>query len=499
VIEPTEGTLIDLGGPRPADTPPRKRRRGVFIAASTVAVVLVGAGAYAGVRAWTGSGNTEPESVMPATATVFARIDLNPGVRDKLAFDNLIKNLPTNGESTAEVLTRIETDAAKAAGLDYGTDVKPWFDGRVGAAAWADASGNPVGLVALASKDDAKARAALARVQTAKGGAAKFGFVLKGGYALVALADADAQADATAAATEAVTHNLAGDLDFKETTARTGDHNLLVAYVDLHGLGQLASKATGALGPRLTPFGGATGQLDKLTGSFAIGGHITGDGIEIQGHAQGLTPAHTIGGADARPALDALPANSIAALATVGIDPASDTAKQLGSMIDGLLSGAGGLGLGHPDPQATGLLMALSPLLQKVLTAKTISVALIGLKPSPALEVDVQAQSEADAQAIVDPLQALIGAAGITLTRNGGTVHATFGPAGTGHLSTSPLYRKAMAGMNHAQIAAFVDVQALMAADPTATDRFPALKGIGLYAHVGDTTVDFMARLVITK
>src|SRR4051794_16231952 len=202
---PTEGTVIEFGGTQPgvAEAPRKRRRRGVFIAASTAAVVLIGAGAYAGVRAWTGSGNTEPESVMPATASAFARIDLNPGVRDKLSFDNLVKKFPTNGKSTTDVLTEIETNAATSAGLDYTTDVKPWFDGRIGVAAWADAKGTPVGLLTLASKDDAKAKVTLAKVQTAKGGAAKFGFVLKGGYALIALADSGAQADATAAANEA--------------------------------------------------------------------------------------------------------------------------------------------------------------------------------------------------------------------------------------------------------------------------------------------------------
>jgi hypothetical protein len=523
---PTEGHVIEFGGTQPMSGPPapgRKRRRGVFIAASTAAVVLIGAGAYAGVRAWTGSGNAEPETVMPATATAFARIDLNPGVRDKLAFDNLVKKFPTNGRSTTDVLTQIETDAAKAAGLDYTTDVKPWFDGRVGVGAWADAKGNPVGLITLASKDDAKAKVALAKVQSAKGGADKFGFVLKGGYALIALGDADAQADATAAANEAAAHNLADDSAFKESTGKTGDHNLLLAYVDLHGVGQLMSKALGngalgAFGPRFGAppglRGGATDQLDKLTGTFAIGGRITDDGIEIQGHAQGLEAKNTIGRTNVRPALDAMPAGSVVALATAGIDPASDAAKQFGPMLDKLLSGAGGLlgggvpslgggvpslGGGTPNPQLTAMLGQLSPVLQKIFTAKVISFALTAVKPTPAMALNVQAQSAADAAAIVGPIQQLLGpAAGVlSLKQDGDTVRAAFGPAGTGRLSSSPVYRTAMAGMDNAQFAAFVDLQALRTqGGPQGVD---AVKGLGVSVRVGDTTADFLTRVVITK
>jgi len=382
--------------------------------------------------------------------------------------------------------------------------------------AWADAKGNPVGLLALASKDDAKAKDALAKVQSAKGGADKFGFVLKGGYALIALGDADAQADATAAANEAAAHNLADDGDFRDATGKTGDHNLLVAYLDLHGVGQLMSKALsggalGALGPQ---FGGATGllggatdQLDKLTGSYAIGGRITDDGIEIQGHAQGLEAQTTFGRTNVRPALDAMPAGSIVALATAGLDPASDTAKQFGPMLDKLLSGAGGLlggrpGLGAPNPQLTAMLGQLSPVLQKIVTAKVISFALTGLSPTPALSLNVQAQSAADAAAIVGPIQQLLGpAAGVvSLKQDGDTVRAAFGPAAaSGPLSGSPVYQKAMAGMNNAQIAAFVDFQALVKDTKTGNAAPAAIKGLGVYEKVGGTTADFMVRVVITK
>src|SRR5206468_15494 len=113
----------------------------------------------------------------------------------------------------------------------------------------------------------------------------------------------------------------------------------LVAYFDLHGVGALMAKTMtgqlGAIDPRLGAtqglLGGATDQLDKLTGRLAIGARITDDGVEIQGHADGLDPKNSAGHANVRPTLDAMPAGSVVALATVGLDPASDAAKQLGT------------------------------------------------------------------------------------------------------------------------------------------------------------------------
>ena len=98
----------------------------------------------------------EPESAVPASVVAFARIDVNPGLRDKLDFDSLVKKFPTNGKSTTDVVTSVEKSAATSAGLDYTTDVKPWFAGQAGVAAWPDAAGKPVVLLVFASKDDAR-------------------------------------------------------------------------------------------------------------------------------------------------------------------------------------------------------------------------------------------------------------------------------------------------------------------------------------------------------
>jgi hypothetical protein len=522
---PADGTLIEFGPTDAATAPaaPRKRRRGLVLAATTAAVVLVGAGAYAGVRAWTGAGNTEPESVTPASVTAFARVDLNPGVRDKLAFDKLVKKFPTNGKSATDVLTAFETKVAESAGLDYDTDVKPWFDGRVGFGFWTDKSGQQVGIITLASKDDSKAKATLAKVQQ-KQGTAHLGYTLRGGYALLTVADTDAQADATAAAAEAAAHPLSGNAAYRAATGQIGDDNLLVAYVDLHGIAKLASGALGGGmtadppplgtlpgGPSLGMFGlgNPSAALDKLNGTVAIGGRIVDDGLEIQAHSDvtGLaTPGATTARTSVRPALDALPGNSIVALATTGADPNSPALAQLQPMLSGILGGA--LGGSADNPQAAAMMQQVSGILTKIVTAKVLSVALTGIAPTPSIVLNLQAQSAADAAAIVTPIKEMFGPrlpGALTLTQDGDTVHATYGQPGTGQLSASPVYAKAMVGMGDGQFAAFVDIQALLAAvgpnalPPSSAAAFAPVKGVGISSTSTGTTGDVLIRIIVTK
>jgi len=71
------------------------------VSSLVVLVLLIGVGAYAGVRVWTGSGTTQPESAMPAGVTAFARIDVNPGLGQKLNVDGLVKKFPTGGKSAS--------------------------------------------------------------------------------------------------------------------------------------------------------------------------------------------------------------------------------------------------------------------------------------------------------------------------------------------------------------------------------------------------------------
>jgi hypothetical protein len=133
-------------------------------------------------------GATLPEKALPASSLVFARVDLDPGLGPALTIKSLADKFPkTSDKSVVDEMTRGIVSDLGLDPLDYDRDIKAWFGGRLGFAYWmrgaTDRSG--CGLVALASKDEAKASSALSKVRDTKADAA-FGFAFHEGYAVTA-------------------------------------------------------------------------------------------------------------------------------------------------------------------------------------------------------------------------------------------------------------------------------------------------------------------------
>jgi hypothetical protein len=555
-------TLVEFGGgersvPRPG------RRRAIVLSASTALLLLVGVGAYAGVRAWTGSA-VEPETAMPASVSAFVRIDFNPGYGDKLTVNGLVKKFPTAGKSAADLLTKLETGIAKDAGLDFATDVKPWFGGRAGIGAWTDGRGKPVALIALASTDDTKAAATLTKLQRTKG-PDSFGFAMEKGYALIAGSDGDMQAAAAAAVADAKTATLADNATFKSTVAHVGGGNLLLGYADLGKVATLIKSAStsapdqsgggfdagsdplgvGPLGIFGLPGLGAAGGSAALTGFAAVGGKVTGDGIEVRAHVDGMKAASASSGTKVMSTLAAEPSATIVGASTAGLDPNSDAAKQLSSTLGMLASGAafgasgstddpfagdptdpfsgdpgtdplGGDpgtdpfgGLPGTDPLSGTLPTAIANVITPVLTAKQLTVAFTGLGAdrTPGLLVNIQERDAAAASSLADAINQLVGGAAPTgllkVTNSGSSVNATVGaPVIGGSLGASDLFKTTMAGMSDASSAGYVDIQKLIALTgrgiPSATraDLAP-VKSIGFGTTSAGTASDVLIRIVI--
>ncbi len=518
-----------------APAPRKGRRRATILISTSVAVLLVGGvGAFAAVRMWTGSGHTQPESAMPASIGAFARVDLNPGVRDKLKFDNLIKKFPTNGTSTTGLITSIEHHASTSLGLDYDTDVKSWFDGRIGFAEWTDKAGQPTLLIALASKNDNAARTALHKVQI-KQGADEFGFVVSNGYALISGGSETAQADAVAASAEAKKSPLADVKAYRSATSHLGDSNLVVAYADLRRIGSLLQSRLGAgglgalpgiggpdgsatdgIGGGLLPggtraMGGALGGmlsgggagLAKLTGTIAVGGSVTDDGVEIHAHSEGI-PGQ-VSGTNVRPALDALPGGTIVGLATDGLDPNGTAVKSITGLLSGLLTTRTNSDGSSSGPPAV-LLSAVTDVATKLLTAKVISVGLTGMVDGkPALQASLQARSAADATAIMSTINQFTGGAlpGLTVNQAGDTIHAAYGTAGGGKLGDSALYKKTMADMSKANVVLFINVRGALGLARSEAGSVPpavaSVKAVGFGITTSGATIDELIRVVISK
>lgn len=528
-FDPASATYLQIG-PDDAQPGQRKGKRRAFVVSSLVVVLLlIGVGAYAGVRVWTGSGTTQPENAMPASVTAFARIDVNPGLGQKLNVDGLVKKFPTGGKSASDLIAKIEADISKSAGLNFDTDVKPWFGGQAGVGLWTDTQGKPVVLIALASKDDNKARAALSSLQQQKKGSDSFGFAMEKGYALIAGSDGDMQAAATAAAAATSRSPLSDDSAYRSAVSHIGSGNLLVAYANLNNLGSLISGHGGSMfgsdsgGAGLGGLGGlgalAPGlgapSLAAVHGQVAIGGKITNDGIEIRAHVQG-TGGAADEGTRAMPALQGMPAATMVGASFAGLDPKGQAAKSLSSALGALAAGGlgaatgsgsdvgGGSGSGSDNP-LTGF---LTDGLTQLLTSKQLNIAFTGLGADsiPGLQITVQARDAASADKLansVDQLMAGAPSSVLKVSHDGTTIHATVGsPDVSGTLGSSSLFKETMSGMSSSSGAIYVDFQkviGLAGTDMSQTDRanLAPIKAIGLSSSTDSSSADLLIRVVI--
>ncbi|HWH01568.1 MAG TPA: hypothetical protein VNV66_20145 [Pilimelia sp.] len=317
-----------------APRPRRARLLAVVGAVTALTLVAVG-GAYAAAL-WTRSRGVQPEAAVPASVAAFARVDLAPAYGQRVELDRLLRRFTSEDRPVEQVAAqardRLVTGAAP--GLTA-ADVTPWFGNRVGVGVWTHAE-RPVLLVALASDDDTKAAAALTQARQRAGGD-RLGFAFHEGYAVLAKAETGAAAAAAAAVAATRTGNLAGSTPFAAARATLPADPTLLAWADLDRLAASAGRATRTAprerrdrgrpdGPGLDIVNGAwplvpgllgrPDALDGLTGRLILGARPVGGGVELRARGIGL-PARG-GGRAARPALDAMPGNSLVAGALGG-------------------------------------------------------------------------------------------------------------------------------------------------------------------------------------
>jgi len=334
----TAGPLPPLEGMPAAAAvagPPRRPRWPIAVAAGVVALaVLVGGGAAA-ARMWYGSTGALPEQAVPGSTAAFLRINLTPGYSQRVKVLELLKKFPApKGEAGDSPLDTYRKDLLKELGVSA-DDTAKWFNDRAGIGVWADGERRPVVLVVLSSSDDKAAGQAL-RAARDKAGAERFGFVVAGGYALVAKADTGAQAAADAAAQAAKKGSLAKSAQFRSATGALPGDQALLGYTDLDRVRELITDASGTGGEPATAMPG----LDKLTGHVAVGAQAVENGIEIRSRSIGIEEPDRPA-IDARAALGRLPGNALVAAVTGGLGlDAGSSLGQLGGML-----GTGGLGL----------------------------------------------------------------------------------------------------------------------------------------------------------
>lgn len=449
--DPWADSAPTLGLRRSGDTqafpvvPPRRSRTRLIVSIGVVLAVLAGVAAYAGASIWFGWSITEPEQALPSDTALVVRLDLSPGLNQRLALARIAVKFPHDGDGR-DITDQLKREFLGIDGPTFDHDVRPWLGDRIAAADWSttgDAHG-ACRLAALASSDDRTADESLQRIQRTLG-PADFGFARRDGYVLVARCrgETDSQAAAQAAQDRAATRNLADLPAFRQAVRELGGRTAALAWADL-GL-------TRAINGGANPFvvAGIALPMDARTGQFIAGLEATGRGLDLRYRLSGAgAPQATV---DVLPRLGALPGNTAIALCS---DLSSSTVVgQLGQSVSTALAGGplAGLGAGLATTLGTNLTVAITP-------------------PTGAsddlpwrLVTETGAADRAAAVALGFALPALLTQVKVDL--QGTTVTATSRgyQVGPGTLADSATYRSAMPDFTGRPAAAgFVDVATLL-------------------------------------
>lgn len=304
----------------------------------SMAVVGLAVGGAAAVNVL-GGGGAQPEDIVPANAVMFAKIDLNPASGQKIDALRFLRKFPAlkdriGMDDTADLRRKIFEEAQKEGAfkdLSYDADIAPWLGDRFAFAAVPTDGGKDVAAVAiLASTDEAKAKAAIAKAGTTGSTCdvvADFVRCAEKPEHLAAFAAGDAPLAKAA--------NFSGDMK------DLGEDGIASMWVDVKGAFDLAA-AAGATGTDSLP----AEQMAKVKEQIGDGRMVAalrfdGPNLELAGSVKG-TKVTGNPGKDAG-AIAALPADTIAAASISGLgEQLTKTWADLEKSFTDLTSSTGG-------------------------------------------------------------------------------------------------------------------------------------------------------------
>lgn len=353
--------------------PPRRRRRAsgaqVLLAAAAVLAVLVAGTGVAAYRTLSGGG-PQPETLVPANSFAFAKVDLDPAAKEKVAiyrFSRKFAGSPTaaggvRAEDVRDVLLRSVVDSA-GEGVSYDADVKPWLGDRAAVAGFLDAAGRPQAELVLAHRDRAAAERALARLAAKD---ATVGYVVGARFAVIAASTAVAQE----AVRLAGAGSLAGSDRYRSDVAKLHDGQVVTGWADLAATATAVqsvaggSNSFGSLVPGLGPLAGLGGTPAAPgpgagtlapTGRLVVGLRAEADYVELEARTLGQPAAGKLGRAPAD-LLRRLPGSTVAAVAFGDLSESVSTgvrqlkASPVGDVVTGALGALESeTGLAVPD------------------------------------------------------------------------------------------------------------------------------------------------------
>ncbi|MGZ4696350.1 MAG: DUF3352 domain-containing protein [Oryzihumus sp.] len=335
--------------PAPSEVAPARRRRGPVIWGIVALAVVALALTAAAFGMKLVGGGPQPDTLVPSTALAYLRVDTDPSIGQKVSAVRFLQKVPQvkgvldSGDPRKRLVdSLIERSGNKD--LSYARDIEPWLGDRLAVAVLPPKSegADPEPLVVVQVKDEAKARAGIAKLSAGDNDKPEVTF--KDGYALLTSAgNGKAVTDAITKGTLADSSTYAGDV------AAVGDQGIASGWLDLAGLAKAgAFKEVGGDTTKLSvnPFG--SGDL-KGAGRAAFALRFDADAVELVGVSRGATavkkPATTAGSA-----ITHLPADTAVAMSVSGLD------QVIGQAWDGILKG---IGAQSPGEDVNGELKAM--------------------------------------------------------------------------------------------------------------------------------------------
>ena len=225
--------------------------------------------------------------MFPANAIVFAKVDLNPSVGQKLAVYQLARKFPTSRDKVTSEESSIKESTFGSIftgdsgwGLDYKKDVEPWLGDRVGVGVFPDMDSDKqpeVGL-AIAVTDQEAAKIALDKaVANAAKDNEKVGYAFAEGFVIVS----DTTAHAASLVRVGKVTPLTGSA-YVADVEKLGSEQIGVAWVDV-----AASYKAVAQGPNEETLSLLEGTADpkNMSGRLVVGLHADPSFIELSGKA----------------------------------------------------------------------------------------------------------------------------------------------------------------------------------------------------------------------
>lgn len=436
--------------------PPSGGRRRVWLIPVSVGLAL----ALMATTVWASTslvnrwfGGPQPETVLPGSSLVFAKVDLKPTGGQWASYAQFYEKLP---DSIRDELGGEDEDFAKGLVeeefdyLDYETDVEPWLGQRFGVALWEDGDGEPAFVIAIATENESRAAETMARVQSEED---DVHFAVEDGFVL--LTDEQATLDDLSAQVDR--HGtLDKNKDFADDVGRIGA-GVATLWLDAGALARSPLSSSGGFGD--------IPESEDLAGRFAAVLRVESGYLEFRADSYGVSVDGVALFADDVPeggitALDDLPDNSVIA---VGGDRLDGVAQSLWEANQDSIESAPDYTDFDRGLREMGVTLPRD--FHKLLGTRTA----IGFTDFEVLDFfgsnDVSYEIRLDGADhglwtdYADMLSPDVYSRGPAVNSDGDTTVISMGTAGTGRLGDDPVFRQTMDGLAGSHLGFYMDLR----------------------------------------